>query len=112
MMNTMVLASVFLAFGGLIALAVSQRTHQSTVFGSRLTRKREILYRGGGTLLLLVSTGLGMRHYGVSLGLVAAFTEIAVAGVVVALLLFRTPRLLLRIGWVALVVGILAGLWA
>ncbi len=112
MMNPMVLASVFFVFGGLIALAVSQRTHQSSAFGSPLTRTREILFRGGGTFLLLLSTGLWMQHYGVSIGLVAAFTGIALAAVIVALLLFRIPRILPWIGWVALIAGLLAGLWA
>lgn len=86
-----VLASLF-AYAGLAALALAMSQHHRAVFAREIARRRRLVLRVSGWLLLALSVAAAFHAHGFELGAVAWFAAVASAGFILTLLLAYAPR--------------------
>ena len=89
----MTFAAGFLAaLGGMLCIAATQAKQAKWLFGAPPSRAWRRLAMNSGTALLMLSAGLGIRFYGLGVGLVSFCGWACLAGWLVALMITLKRR--------------------
>lgn len=106
----MMLLAAALTFAGMLGLCAAMERHQGQILMAQLAPSRARLLRLTGWLLLVAGFAAAVTARGWAIGSVTWVSLCGAAAVCVVLLLTFYPRLLPRLGLLALVLGAAAGL--
>lgn len=106
----MLLLAAALTFGGMLGLCAAMERHQTQVLMAQLASSQVRLLRLAAALLLIAAFAATVTARGWAIGSVLWVALCGAATVCVVLLLTFYPRLLPRLGLLALTIGAAAGL--
>ena len=86
------MAGFLAALGGMFCMAATQSKQAALLFSKPLSGVSRQLAMGAGTVLLLLSAGLGVRFHGMGVGLVSFCAWTCLAAWIVALILVLNRR--------------------
>lgn len=88
----MIALGLALAFSGFVGLSLAMARHHEQVFGYRPARRRALLLRWGGWLLLALAVAPCIAALGPSVGLAAWAALLTVAAALLMVMLSYTPQ--------------------